>query len=41
MYADDTTLDCDIHDVPNIQHLHVLNTELSKTSDWLAANKLF
>ena len=38
MYADDTTLYCDIHGVPNIQHL--LNAELSKISDWLAANKL-
>ena len=38
MYADDTTLDCDIHGVPNIQH--ILNTELSKLSDWQAANKL-
>ena len=37
MYADDTTLYCDIHGVPNIQHL--LNAELSKISDWLAANK--
>ena len=38
MYADNTTLYCDIHGVPNIQHL--LNAELSKISDWLAANKL-
>ena len=41
MYADDTTLYCDIidiHGVPNSQHL--LNAELSKISDWLAANKL-
>ena len=38
MYADDTTLYCDIHGVPNIQHL--LNAKLSKISDWLAANKL-
>ena len=38
MYADDTTLYCDIHGVPNIQHL--LNAELSKISHWLAANKL-
>ena len=35
MYADDTILYCDIRGVPNIQHL--LNAELSKTSDWLAA----
>ena len=38
MYADDTTLYCDIHGVPNIQHL--LNAELSKINDWLAVNKL-
>ena len=38
MYADDTTLYCDVHGVPNIQHL--LYAELSKISDWLAANKL-
>ena len=38
MFADDTTLYCDIHGVPNIQHL--LNVELFKISDWLAANKL-
>ena len=38
MYADETTLYCDIHGVPNIQHL--LNAELSKISDWLAASKL-
>ena len=38
MYADDTTLYYNIHGFPNIQHL--LNTELSKISDWLAANKL-
>ena len=38
MYADDSTLYFDIHGVPNIQHL--LNAELSKISDWLAANKL-
>ena len=38
MYADDTTLYCDIHGVLNIQHL--LNAALSQISDWLAANKL-
>ena len=31
MYADDTTLYCDIHGVPNIQHL--LNAEFSKISN--------
>ena len=34
-----TILYCDIHGVSNTQHL--LNTELFKISDWLAANKLF
>ena len=38
IYADDTTLYCDIHGVPNIPHL--LNAELSKVSGWLAANQL-
>ena len=39
MYADNTTLYCDIHGVPNIQRL--LNAKLSKIIDWLAAkNKL-
>ena len=31
MFPDDTTLYCDIHGVPNIQHL--LNVELFKISD--------
>ena len=38
MYADDTTLYCDIKDVPN--HENVLNVELCKITNWLAANKL-
>ena len=38
MYADDTTLFCDIN---NIQNLEItLNAELLKITDWLAANKL-
>ena len=38
MYADDTTLYCNIKDVPNYEN--VLNVELCKITDWLAANKL-
>ena len=38
MYADDTTLYCDIKDVPNYEN--VLNIELCKITNWLAANKL-
>ena len=38
MYADDTTLYCDIKDVPNYEN--VLNAELCKITNWLAANKL-
>ena len=38
MYADDTTLYCDIKDVPNYEN--VLNVELCKITNWLAANKL-
>ena len=37
-YADDTTLYCDIKDVPNYEN--VLNVELCKITNWLAANKL-
>ena len=38
MYADDTTLFCDIN---NIQNLEItLNAELLQITDWLAANKL-
>ena len=38
MYADDTTLFCDIN---NIQNLKItLNAELRNITDWLAANKL-
>ena len=38
MYADDTTLFCDIN---NIQNLEItLNAELLKITDYLAANKL-
>ena len=39
MYADDTTLYCDIKDVPNYEN--VLIVELCKITNWLAANKLF
>ena len=38
MYADDTTLFCDINSIPDDEHS--LNAELSKITDWLAANKL-
>ena len=38
MYADDTTLFCDINSIPDAEHS--LNAELSKITDWLAANKL-
>ena len=38
MYADDTTLFCDINSIPDVEHS--LNAELSKITDWLAANKL-
>ena len=38
MYADDTTLFCDINSIPDVEH--PLNAELSKISDWLADNKL-
>ena len=38
MYADDTTLFCDINGNPADEH--VLNTELCKITDWLSANKL-
>ena len=38
MYADDTTLYCDINSIPDVEHS--LNAELSKITDWLAANKL-
>ena len=38
MYADDTTLFCDIN---NIQNLEItLNAEFLKSTDWLVANKL-
>ena len=37
MYADDTTLFGDIKDDPNCEN--VLNVELCKITDWLAANK--
>ena len=39
MYADDTTLFCDINSIPDAEQS--LNAELSKITDWLAANKLF
>ena len=38
MYADDTTLFCDINNIPDVKHS--LNAELSKITDWLAASKL-
>ena len=39
MYADDTTLYCDIKDVPTYEN--VLNVEfLCKITNWLAPNKL-
>ena len=38
MGSDDTTLYCDIKDVPNYEN--VLNAELCKITNWLAANKL-
>ena len=38
MYADDTTLFCDINGNPADEHL--LNMELCKITDWLSANKL-
>ena len=37
MYADDTTLYCNINQ--NVSE-EVINNELSKVSQWLAANKL-
>ena len=39
MYADDTTLFCDINGNPADEH--VLNTELCKITDWFSAHKLF
>ena len=38
MYADDTTLYCDIKDIPNYEN--ILKAELYKITNWLAANKL-
>ena len=38
MYADDTTLFCDINGNPADEHL--LNMELCKITDWLSENKL-
>ena len=38
MYADDTTLFCNITETPAAEHL--LNLELCKINDWLSANKL-
>ena len=38
MYADDTTLFCDINGNPADEHL--LNMELCKITEWLSANKL-
>ena len=36
MYADDTTLYCNLGDLSE----DIINTELTKVSEWLAANKL-
>ena len=39
MYADDTTLYCDlIPGTPNF--VNIINTEFSKVSKWLSANRL-
>ena len=38
MYADDTTLSCDING--NTANEHLLHIELCKITDWLPANKL-
>ena len=38
MYADDTTLFCDINSIPDVEYS--LNAELIKITDWLSANKL-
>ena len=38
MYADDITLFCDINRIPDVEHS--LNAEISKITDWLAANNL-
>ena len=38
MYADNTTLFRDINSIPDVERS--LNAELSKITDWLAANKL-
>ena len=38
MYADDTTLFCDINSIPDVEHS--LNVELSKITDGRSANKL-
>ena len=38
MYADDTTLLCDLSNDHDIETL--LNNELCKNTDWLQANKL-
>ena len=38
MYADDATLFCDINSIPDVEHS--LKAELSKITNWLAANKL-
>ena len=39
MYADDTTLFCDINNIPDVEHF--LNAKRNKTTDWLAANKVY
>ena len=38
MYADDSTLFCDINSIPDVEYY--LNAELSKITDWLAAHIL-
>ena len=38
IYTDDTTPYCNIKDIPNFEN--VLNVELCKITNWLAANKI-
>ena len=38
MYAHDTTLFCDINSFPDVENSS--NAELSKITDWLAANRV-
>ena len=39
MYADDTTLFCDIYNIPDVEHS--LDAERSKITYWLAVNKVY